>query len=95
MNPKNPMLFFAPSLPLDSLSNAVNSSSLLGIKPIGVKMDSEGMMPDDLDKILEGWDVSTQGKKPSLVVFVPTGSNPSGTTMSGSYFSFYIWMIRR
>lgn len=53
----------------------------MGIKPVAVALDAEGIIPDEMDRILSAWDESKQGKKPRVVLTVPTGQNPSGTTM--------------
>jgi aromatic amino acid aminotransferase I len=35
-----------------------------------------------MDEVLSNWSTATQGPKPKVVILVPTGQNPSGTTMS-------------
>lgn len=42
----------------------------LGIKPLGIEMDSEGMVPEALERVLEGWDEGMKGKKPRVVYLV-------------------------
>ncbi|KAA8905463.1 pyridoxal phosphate-dependent transferase [Sphaerosporella brunnea] len=52
-----------------------------GLQFVGVKMDSEGMIAEALDELLENWDVATRGaRKPFLLYTVPTGQNPTGST---------------
>lgn len=53
-----------------------------GVKPIPVRLDHEGMDPHAMDEILTNWSTAAQGPKPRTVIVVPTGQNPSGTTMS-------------
>ncbi|KAF2112248.1 pyridoxal phosphate-dependent transferase, partial [Lophiotrema nucula] len=50
-----------------------------GLKMVGVKMDGQGLMPEDLERILDGWD-AVKGRKPSLLYMIPTGHNPTGAT---------------
>lgn len=52
------------------------------LKVVPVKLDSEGVVPEDVDRILSNWDVAKQGKKPKLFYAMPVGQNPSGITMS-------------
>ncbi|KAJ1937373.1 hypothetical protein EC988_007909, partial [Linderina pennispora] len=52
-----------------------------GIGAVPVELDSEGMMPQALDTVCREW----QGEKPLRVVYIiPTGQNPTGSTMSES-----------
>ncbi|KAL2414731.1 Aromatic amino acid aminotransferase C56E4.03 [Exophiala dermatitidis] len=45
-------------------------------------MDDEGLVPESLQSILSSWDVAARGsRKPFLLYTVPTGQNPTGTTM--------------
>jgi aromatic amino acid aminotransferase I / 2-aminoadipate transaminase len=53
----------------------------LGIKPIGVGMDDEGLIPQKLDEILTSWDKNHHAeRKPRLLYIIPTGQNPTGIT---------------
>jgi aromatic amino acid aminotransferase I len=65
-----------------TFSAAVESASPMGIKVAGVKMDEQGMLPDDLDHMLKTWDPSERGgaRKPFVLYTVPTGQNPTGAT---------------
>lgn len=57
----------------------------LGVVP--VRMDAEGMMPEELRRLLDGWDEEKDGKKPRLIYTVPVGQNPSGSVrISGLSF---------
>ncbi|EJU06677.1 PLP-dependent transferase [Dacryopinax primogenitus] len=64
--------------------SAIASAWPIGVRPVPVKMDSEGMLANDLDHVLSGWDVEARGgmKKPHVMYTVPVGQNPCGTTMS-------------
>lgn len=43
-----------------------------GVLPVGLKMDEEGVLPEDMDGVLRGWD-NAQHSKPRVMVIVPTG----------------------
>ncbi|KAF2719401.1 aromatic amino acid aminotransferase [Polychaeton citri CBS 116435] len=60
-------------------SGTIEASRPLGLKLLGVEMDDEGMMPEDLDLKLSTWDPS-QGRKPSVLYTIPCGHNPTGIT---------------
>jgi aromatic amino acid aminotransferase I len=62
---------------------AVETASPLGIKFVGVAMDSEGLLPESMDEILSNWDVNVRGgRKPHVLYTVPSGQNPTGATQS-------------
>lgn len=66
-----------------TFSAAVECARPLGVRVCGVPIDSEGLLPDEMDKILSNWDVNTRGsRKPHLLYTVPTGQNPTGATQS-------------
>jgi len=66
-----------------TFSSAIETVAPLGRKMLGIKMDAEGMLPDDLDHILSTWDESARrAPKPYLVYTVPTGQNPTASTQS-------------
>lgn len=46
----------------------------IGIKPVSIKLDKEGMCPTHLDEVLSSWSTE-QGPKPKLVIVVPTGKS--------------------
>ncbi|GMH87679.1 hypothetical protein TrVE_jg2792 [Triparma verrucosa] len=49
----------------------------------GVQTDEHGMIPSDLRRVLESWEVSNpKRKKPRVLYTIPTGSNPSGGSLS-------------
>ncbi|KAF2469124.1 PLP-dependent transferase [Lindgomyces ingoldianus] len=55
----------------------------LGVKILGIKLDEEGPIPSELDRVLTGWDEDhMESKKPHLIYMVPTGHNPTGATQS-------------
>jgi aromatic amino acid aminotransferase I len=64
-----------------TFASAVETAAPLGVKFLGVKMDSEGLLPESLDEILSNWDVKERkARKPFLLYTVPTGQNPTGAT---------------
>ena len=66
-----------------TFSSAIEAVTPLGCKMLGIKMDADGMLPEDLDHILSNWDESVRGApKPFLVYTVPTGQNPTASTQS-------------
>ncbi|ETS80128.1 hypothetical protein PFICI_07657 [Pestalotiopsis fici W106-1] len=66
-----------------SFSTAIETIAPQGIKMFGVKMDAEGLLPDSMDQMLRNWDAKTRGaRKPHVLYTIPTGQNPTGTTMS-------------
>ena len=49
----------------------------------GVRTDEHGMIPADLRSVLDGWEAANPGrKKPRVLYTIPTGSNPSGGSLS-------------
>ena len=67
-----------------AFASAMETGRPMGAKWIGVKMDKEGLLPDQLDSILNDWDPSAHNgaRKPWLLYLVPTGHNPTGATQT-------------
>lgn len=66
-----------------TFSSAIETVAPMGAKMLGIKMDADGMLPDDLDNILSNWDeTARRAPKPFLVYTVPTGQNPTASTQS-------------
>jgi len=63
-----------------SFSTALETAVPLGVNIVGVPMDAEGLLPEEMDRILSEWDVRRQGRKPHVLYTVPTGQNPTGAT---------------
>jgi aromatic amino acid aminotransferase I len=64
-----------------TFASAVETAAPLGIKFLGVKIDSEGLLPDSMDEILGNWDEKARGaRRPHLLYTVPSGQNPTGAT---------------
>ncbi|GAO50738.1 L-kynurenine/alpha-aminoadipate aminotransferase [Saitoella complicata NRRL Y-17804] len=63
--------------------SAVETASPMGIKPLGVKIDGEGVIAEALDELLSNWDEAARGgRKPHVMYLIPTGQNPTGSTGS-------------
>ena len=64
--------------------SALECALPLGLKSVGIPMDSEGIIAGALDSILDNWDPSTHenASKPWLLYTIPTGQNPTGSTQS-------------
>lgn len=67
-----------------TFSAAVETALPMGVKVEGVKMDEQGLLPEDLDHMLQIWDPAKRdgARKPFLLYTVPTGQNPTGATQS-------------
>merc|ERR1712232_522836 len=76
--------------PEDSLivENPTYSGSLAYLQPIGCRLcditcDEGGMVPEALRSLLLNWDPAREGRpRPRVVYTIPTGSNPSGASLS-------------
>jgi kynurenine/2-aminoadipate aminotransferase len=53
----------------------------MGCNLVGVRADTAGMVPEELAKILNGWDEAVSGAKPKVMYTIPIGSNPSGGSL--------------
>ncbi|KAJ9610570.1 Aromatic/aminoadipate aminotransferase 1 [Cladophialophora chaetospira] len=66
-----------------TFSTAIETVTPMGCKMLGIKMDADGLLPDDLDHVLSTWDESARrAPKPFLLYTVPTGQNPTASTQS-------------
>jgi len=55
-----------------AFSSAIETTHGMCAKLAGIKMDSEGMIPSELDKMLDTWDEKARGaKRPFLIYLVP------------------------
>lgn len=43
--------------------SALSTAQPLGVRPVSVKMDGEGMRSDDLRKVLSEWNADARGAK--------------------------------
>jgi aromatic amino acid aminotransferase I len=52
------------------------------IHPVGMPMDDDGVIATALDDMLTNWDSqSRQSRKPRVMYIIPTGQNPTGSSM--------------
>ncbi len=66
-----------------AFATTLEAATPIGLRIVGIKMDKEGMLADDLDHVLTGWDELERGRpKPFVLYTVPTGQNPTGATQS-------------
>jgi aromatic amino acid aminotransferase I len=62
-------------------SGMIEAATALGLVLVPVPMDTDGLNPDSLDKILSTWDLLHPGKPaPRVLYTIPTGHNPTGIT---------------
>lgn len=75
-------------------AGALDAARARGLDVLGVGMDEEGLLPEELDRRLREWDGDGAGeggrkekkkkKKPSVLYTIPSGQNPTGTTQSAA-----------
>lgn len=66
-----------------TFSSAVETCRPMGVRAVGIEMDTGGMIPSALESVLANWDATARGgPKPKLMYTIPTGSNPTGSTLS-------------
>lgn len=67
-----------------TFATAVETGLPLGVRVKGIKMDAEGLLPDDLDQVLSNWNPANHdgARKPFVLYTVPSGQNPTGATQS-------------
>ncbi|WWC88356.1 uncharacterized protein L201_003266 [Kwoniella dendrophila CBS 6074] len=63
-----------------SFASSLNSARAKGAKLYPIKVDGQGLVPEDLERVLSTWDEKTQGRKPHLLYTIPCGQNPTGST---------------
>ena len=59
----------------------VEAAKAQGLNILGIEVDDEGLIPDDLDLKLQIWD-ATRGRRPFVLYTIPSGHNPTGITQS-------------
>ncbi|OCF33567.1 hypothetical protein I316_04639 [Kwoniella heveanensis BCC8398] len=64
-----------------SFASSLNTARAKGAKLYPVKVDGDGLVPEDLEKILATWDEAAQGRKPHILYTIPCGQNPTGSIM--------------
>ena len=77
-NPGDPILVESWTYP-----SAIEGGWPLGIRPVPVAIDEDGLNPEALDDVLSNWNVEERGcKKPTLLYTVPVGQNPTGSIIT-------------
>ncbi|GMM38641.1 bifunctional 2-aminoadipate transaminase/aromatic-amino-acid:2-oxoglutarate transaminase [Saccharomycopsis crataegensis] len=61
-----------------TFASSLEAANAQAITTFPVKMDSFGIIPSQLDAVLTNW----IGKKPKLLYTIPTGQNPTGSSLS-------------
>ncbi|GMH66655.1 hypothetical protein TrRE_jg4023 [Triparma retinervis] len=70
------------------IENPTYSGSLAFLGPLGVTLkgvetDAQGIVPSKLRNVLDNWEVQNGGrKKPRVIYTIPTGSNPTGGSLT-------------
>jgi aromatic amino acid aminotransferase I len=59
----------------------ISTTLLLGLHTIGIRMDEDGLIPEELARTLRTWDDS-RGSRPRVLYTIPSGQNPTGATQS-------------
>lgn len=62
-------------------SGTIAAAKAQELNLLGIKMDENGLLPQDLDQKLNAWDVSTS-RKPFVLYMIPCGQNPTGATQT-------------
>ncbi|KAK9900469.1 PLP-dependent transferase [Cystobasidium minutum MCA 4210] len=74
-NPGDPILVEAWTYP-----SALESGWPMGVRPVPVPIDADGLIPEGLEKVLSEWDEEKRGsKRPRVLYTVPVGQNPCGS----------------
>src|SRR5204862_3654645 len=63
----------------ETYGGALTRLARLGVKPVGVPLDGEGMRMDALAAALE--DLKRHGVRPKYIYTIPTVQNPTGTIL--------------
>ncbi len=56
-----------------SFGSSLNSGRAKGAKFYPIKTDDDGLVPEDLDRVLTDWDENVSGRKPHLLYTIPCG----------------------
>lgn len=54
-----------------TFSAMTNAALPLGIEWVPIRMDNNGLVPSDLERILSNWDEAKQGKRPHVLYTIP------------------------
>jgi len=74
-NPGDPILVEAWTYP-----SAIESAWPMGVRPVPVDIDADGLVPSALEDVLKNWNEEERGcKRPRLLYTVPVGQNPTSS----------------
>ncbi len=62
-----------------TFSSVLEANQAMGVKSVGIPMDDFGIIPEKLEFLLKNWKGNS---KPKLLYTIPTGQNPTGSTLS-------------
>ncbi|KZS88352.1 aminotransferase variant 1 [Sistotremastrum niveocremeum HHB9708] len=81
--PQNNVIFPGDNFLAEEFSypGITNSPLCHGLNWVPVPIDSDGIVPDALDHLLETWDSAVQGRRPHVLYCIPVGQNPTGGTL--------------
>lgn len=65
----------------------------MGIKGVPIEMDGEGMKPEALERVINGWDEETRGRKPRVLYTVPVGQNPVRRSVFFAFFMIFFLFV--
>lgn len=63
-----------------SFSSSLSSAEAQGVVCFPVPIDNDGIIPEKLEEILDNW--TPEAPKPKLLYTIPTGQNPTGTSLA-------------
>lgn len=63
-----------------SFSSSLSSAEAQGVVCFPVPIDNDGIIPEKLEEILDNW--TPGAPKPKLLYTIPTGQNPTGTSLA-------------
>lgn len=63
-----------------SFSSSLASAEAQGVTVFPVPIDEQGIIPERLEEILDNW--NTDAPKPKLLYTIPTGQNPTGSSLA-------------
>lgn len=64
-----------------SFSSSLAAAEAQGVTTIPVPIDAFGIVPEKLEELLDNW--TPNAPKPKLLYTIPTGQNPTGTSLPG------------
>ncbi|SCU95326.1 LADA_0G14972g1_1 [Lachancea dasiensis] len=63
-----------------TFSSSIYAAEAQGVNVFPVPLDDHGLIPERLESILDNWNPET--RKPKLLYTIPTGQNPTGSSLS-------------